>query len=76
MLIYTPIARRNIPSAVLAASVIASPVDTLLFLHLAGFPTTFSTVATQWLVKTLVALAASGFIVAYKKNYLQAQAVK
>lgn len=55
--IYTPLSRKSVPVAVLASSVIAAPVDTVLFLHLAGFGVTDDAVMGQFVVKTLIAAA-------------------
>lgn len=56
--VFTPL-RHRLPLAVLASSVIAAPVDTILFLHLAGFPLTWQAVAGQFLVKSGMALIAA-----------------
>ena len=59
--VYTPLSRRNLAAAILASSIVSAPVDTILFLHLAGFPVTPGAVAGQFAVKTaLAALAALG----------------
>jgi queuosine precursor transporter len=71
MAVYTPVAKRNIPVAVLAASIVASPIDTVLFLHLAGFPVTVTNVLTQWLVKTAVAVVAVLFIRWYRTWFVR-----
>ena len=57
--VFTPMRRRTLAGAVLASSVVAAPVDTVLFLHLAGFPVTVEAVAGQLLVKTGMAAIAA-----------------
>lgn len=54
--VFTPLRRRSLPVAVVVSSVVAAPVDTVLFLWLAGFPLTWQAVAGQFLVKTGMAL--------------------
>lgn len=53
--VFTPLRGRNLPAAVLLSSVVSAPVDTVLFLHLAGFPLTAQAVLGQFAVKTLIA---------------------
>jgi uncharacterized PurR-regulated membrane protein YhhQ (DUF165 family) len=55
--VFTPLRGRSLPLAVVVSSLVAAPVDTVLFLHLAGFPVTWEAVAGQVLVKTVMALA-------------------
>lgn len=52
----------NLPVAVVVSSLIAAPVDTVLFLHLAGFGVTWQAVLGQVLVKTAIALAVAGIL--------------
>jgi hypothetical protein len=54
--VYTPLSRKNVPIAVLASSVVSAPVDTILFLHLAGFGVTTNAVLGQFVVKTMLAV--------------------
>ena len=54
--VFTPIKGRTLPGAVLASSVVSAPVDTVLFLTIAGFPLTYQVVLGQFLVKTTLAL--------------------
>lgn len=54
--VFTPLRRHSIAAAVLVSSVVSAPVDTVLFLHLAGFPLTWQAVAGQFIVKTGMAL--------------------
>lgn len=61
--VYSPLRGRSLPVAVVASSLVAAPVDTVLFLHIAGFPVTPAAVAGQVLVKTAVALAVAGWLV-------------
>jgi hypothetical protein len=51
MTIYTWLRRRGRSRALLAAALVGAFVDTLVFLHLAGFPLTYNAVAGQMLVK-------------------------
>lgn len=60
--VFQPIRRRSLARAVLASSVVAAPIDTALFLWLAGFPLTWEAVAGQFIVKTGMAAAAAGII--------------
>lgn len=54
--VFTRIRERSLPRAVLVSSVVAAPVDTVLFLWLAGFPLTWQAVLGQFLVKSALAL--------------------
>ena len=54
--VFTPLRPRSLPLAVLLSSVVSAPVDTVLFLWLAGFGVTWQAVAGQFLVKTVLAL--------------------
>jgi uncharacterized PurR-regulated membrane protein YhhQ (DUF165 family) len=69
MAVYTPIARKRLAAAVLASSVVSAPVDTVLFLHLAGFPVTWQAVLGQFIVKTMMALIVA-IIIAWRPNVL------
>lgn len=51
MAVYTPLRRRGWSRAVLAAAFLGGLVDTLVFLHVAGFPVTRDSVTGQMLVK-------------------------
>ena len=55
--VFTPLRGRNLAGAVVVSSVVSAPVDTVLFLWLAGFPLTWQAVLGQFIVKTLMALA-------------------
>lgn len=57
--VFTPLRARSLPAAVLASSVASAPVDTVLFLAIAGFGVTWQAVAGQFLVKTGMALTAA-----------------
>lgn len=59
MAIFSPLRKRSLPVAVLASSVVSAPVDTVLFLHIAGFGVTWQAVLGQFLVKTVMALLAA-----------------
>lgn len=54
--VYEPMRRRGWGRAVLLSSLIAAPVDTVIFLWIAPFPVTLSAVAGQVLVKTVLTL--------------------
>jgi hypothetical protein len=54
--------RRSRPFGVVASSVVAAPLDTVIFLSLAGFPLAVSTVAGQWMVKVGLAVASAAVI--------------
>jgi uncharacterized PurR-regulated membrane protein YhhQ (DUF165 family) len=54
--VFTPVAGRSIPLAVLSSSVVSAPVDTVLFLQIAGFPVTWGAVLGQFIVKTVMAV--------------------
>lgn len=60
--VFTPIRRRNLAGAVLVSSVVSAPVDTILFLHIAGFGITWQAVLGQFIIKTAVALVAAALI--------------
>lgn len=53
MAVYTPLRSRSWARAALASGVVGAVVDTLLFLHLAGFPVTSETVGGQLVGKAL-----------------------
>lgn len=51
MTVYTSLRRRGRSPALLAAALLGALLDTLLFLHIAGFPLTAASVTGQLLVK-------------------------
>lgn len=53
--VFTPLRKRSLALAVIVSSLAAAPVDTVLFLNIAGFPVTRETVAAQVVVKTAMA---------------------
>ncbi len=53
--VFSPLRDRSLPTAVLVSSVVSAPVDTVLFLAIAGFPLTWQAVIGQFLVKTAMA---------------------
>lgn len=55
--VYEPMRRHGWARAVLLSSIVAGPIDTVVFLWLAPFPVTLPAVAGQWVVKTALALA-------------------
>ena len=61
--VFTPIRARSLPLAVLVSSVVSAPVDTVLFLHLAGFGVTWQAVAGQFIVKTAMAAMVAAWLV-------------
>lgn len=64
MAVFTPLRDRSLPGAVLASSVVSAPVDTVLFLSIAGFGVTWQAVLGQFIVKTGLALAVALFLAA------------
>lgn len=58
--VFTPLRGRSLPAAVLVSSLVSAPVDTVLFLYLAGFGVTWQAVAGQLIVKTAMAAAVAG----------------
>lgn len=57
MAVYTPLRQRGWSRAVLAASTVGAVVDTLIFLHVAGFPVTRDSVTGQLAVKIGISAA-------------------
>jgi queuosine precursor transporter len=53
--VFSPLRDRSLPAAVLVSSIVSAPVDTVLFLWIAGFPLTWQAVLGQFLVKTAIA---------------------
>lgn len=66
--VFTPLRTRNLALAVLASSVVSAPIDTVLFLHLAGFGVTWQAVAGQFIVKTLIALVVAGAVSVWREK--------
>jgi len=64
--VFTPLRAKNLALAVVASSVISAPVDTVLFLHLAGFGLSWQAVLGQFIIKTALALLAA-VIISVKK---------
>jgi len=62
--VFTPLKTKNLARAVVISSVVSAPVDTVLFLHLAGFGVTWQAVLGQFIVKTALALIAAIVITA------------
>lgn len=60
--VFTPLRGRSLAGAVVASSVVAAPVDTVLFLYLAGFPLTWQAIVGQLIVKTGLALLAALYL--------------
>jgi hypothetical protein len=52
---------------VAVSSAVAAPLDTVVFLALAGFPVTLGTVAGQWVVKVGLAVAVAAGL-AWREN--------
>lgn len=53
LLVFTPLRKRSFAGAVVASNAVGAPIDTLVFLSLAGFPITWPVVAGQLLGKLL-----------------------
>jgi uncharacterized PurR-regulated membrane protein YhhQ (DUF165 family) len=66
--VFTPLRGRSLPGAVVVSSIVSAPVDTLLFLHIAGFPVTWEAVVGQFAVKTAIALAVAGGLYVYSRR--------
>jgi uncharacterized PurR-regulated membrane protein YhhQ (DUF165 family) len=60
--VFTPLRARSLPMAVLVSSVVSAPVDTILFLYLAGFGVTWQAVVGQFIVKTAIALVVASWL--------------
>ena len=61
--VFTPMRARSLARAVVISSVVSAPVDTVLFLHIAGFGVTWQAVLGQFIVKTGMALLAAAWLV-------------
>ena len=68
--VVTPTRKRSITGAIVLSSIISAPVDTVMFLWIAGFPLTLSAVLGQFLVKTALALVAAAVLVAINQSRL------
>lgn len=53
LLVFTPLRRRSFAGAVVASNAVGAPIDTLVFLALAGFPITWPVVVGQLVGKFL-----------------------
>lgn len=53
--VFTPLRKNSIARAVLVSSIVSAPVDTVLFLQIAGFGVTWQAVVGQFIVKTAMA---------------------
>lgn len=60
--VFTPMRSRSLPLAVILSSILSAPIDTVLFLHLAGFGVTWQAVLGQFAVKSVIALMAAAWI--------------
>lgn len=58
--VYSPLRKRGWKRAVLLSSAVAAPLDTAIFLLLAGFPVTVGAIVGQSVIKTLIALIVVG----------------
>jgi len=72
--VFTPLRPRNLALAVVVASVVAAPVDTVLFLVISGLGLSWQAVVGQVLVKTFMALIAAFIITLRRKRFERAQA--
>ena len=70
--VFTRLRTRFLPAAVLVSSIVAAPVDTVLFLWLAGFPLTWPAVLGQFLVKTALAGIVAAVLAARDREPLPA----
>jgi uncharacterized PurR-regulated membrane protein YhhQ (DUF165 family) len=66
--VFTPLRRRSLALAVLLSSVVSAPVDTVLFLWLAGFGLSWQAILGQFLVKTAIAGIVALVIVARDRD--------
>jgi len=66
--VFTPLRDRNLPLAVLLSSVVSAPVDTVLFLWLAGFGLSWQAVLGQFIVKTVIAALVAGWLVVHENR--------
>jgi uncharacterized PurR-regulated membrane protein YhhQ (DUF165 family) len=62
--VFTPLKEKSLARAVVISSVVSAPVDTVLFLYLAGFGITWQAVLGQFIIKTALALIAAIIITA------------
>ena len=60
--VFTPLRKKNLATAVIVSSVASAPIDTVLFLAIAGFGITWQAVLGQFLIKTAMALVVAGFL--------------
>lgn len=65
--VFTPLRGRSLPVAVLVSSIVSAPVDTVLFLHIAGFGVTWQAVLGQFIVKTALAGIVAALLVWRRK---------
>lgn len=68
MAVFTRLRDRSLPAAVLLSSLAAAPVDTVLFLWLAGFGVTWQAVLGQLLVKTALAGIVAAVLAARRRE--------
>lgn len=66
--VFAPTRKRSLPGAVLLSSIVSAPVDTVLFLAIAGFPLTWQAVAGQFLVKTVMAALVAALLFAHERR--------
>lgn len=59
---FSRLRSKSLALAVLVSSVLSAPVDTVLFLWIAGFPVTWDAVLGQFIVKTVMALVVAGVL--------------
>lgn len=64
--VFTPIRKRSVALAVITSSVVSAPIDTVLFLQLAGFGVTWQAVVGQFIVKTVIAGIATAYFMRRK----------
>lgn len=66
--VFTRLRARSVPVAVVVSSLVAAPVDTVLFLSLAGFGVTLDAVVGQVLVKTGLAFIAAAYLGGWRRD--------
>ena len=70
--VFTPLRERSLPTAVIVSSLVSAPVDTVLFLWLAGFGVTWQAVLGQFAVKTALALLVAAGIATRERRTVTA----
>jgi uncharacterized PurR-regulated membrane protein YhhQ (DUF165 family) len=71
MLVYTGLRKRGWTSALVTAGLAGALVDTLLFLHIAGFPVTTAAVEGQLLVKGGISILVAAALLPVRHRQVQ-----